>query len=238
LTISIIPHPYMLLQMVCKQFFGRRPFPPINQAWSRANQLTAESRRNRVSALEAVRMGVQVQLFHRSGAAYSIMLLVTRHNKWGVHPMTYITVDGFIPFRFLLALGASHSHISHLLEAKDWWNAMEIGCHYPAPRLELRRGGTDEEALLGSLHRQTFVFPTSGGEVVAGISLNPAASSWDGCSPGSSSSSASAQASSQPMAARGSVRAMPGGDVPVTDLGADPSGARPTVMCRWKGCRC
>jgi hypothetical protein len=78
----------------------------------------------------------------------------------------------------------------------------------------------DEEALVRSLRRQTFVFPTSGGEVVAGISLNPAASSWDGRGPGSSSSSASAQASSQPMAARGSVRAMPGGDVPVTDLGA------------------
>jgi hypothetical protein len=60
-----------------------------------------------VSALEASRMGLQVQLLRRSEAAYSIMLLVTRHNAWQVHPMTYKMVDGFIPFRFLLTLSAT-----------------------------------------------------------------------------------------------------------------------------------
>jgi hypothetical protein len=112
-----------------------------------------------------------------------------------------------------------HLGISPPLEAKDLWNAMEIDYHYPHPRLELRRGGTDEEALVRSTCGQTFLFPTSGGEVVAGISLNPAASVWDGRGPGSSSSSASTRASSQPLAALGSVRATPDGDVPVIDLG-------------------
>ena len=175
------------------------------QVLSRADQLVEESRRSRVSALEATRMRVQVQLFRRSEAAYSIMLLVTRHNTWTVHPFIYKMTDGFIPFRFLLTLTASRA-ISPPLEAVDFWNAMEIDYHYPHPRLELRRGGVDDEALVRSTRGQTFKFPASAGEMVAGVSLNPAASVWDNCGPDSSI------LSSQLAAVDGSVRAVPDGD--------------------------
>jgi hypothetical protein len=115
-------------------------------------------------------------------------------------------------------VGENHLEFKYFEKPKDLQQE-QIGLHAASPRLSPVKA-TDEEALVRSLRRQTFVFPTSGGEVVAGISLNPAALSWDGRRLDSSSRTASAQASSQPMAALGSVRAMPGGDVPVTDLGA------------------
>jgi hypothetical protein len=148
------------------------------------------------------------------------------HNAWAVHPMIYKMMDGSIPF--FLRLGASHDISPPPLKGKYCWNVIELDYHYPYSRLELRGGGADEEALVRLIRGQTFWVPTSGGEMVAGISPNPASSVWDGCGPDLSSFSSSRQSSAlvasisafalasiQSTAADGSVRAMPDGDVPV-----------------------
>jgi hypothetical protein len=159
-----------------------------HQVLSTARQLLDEMWRKQVPAADASRMEVQVQLFRRSEAAYTIMLMVTRHNTWEVHPAIYKMVDGFIPFRFLLTLEASRN-INPPLEAKDFWNAMEIDYLYPDPRLDLRRGAADEEVLVRSTRRQTFWFPTSCGKMAARADLNPAALVSDDSGPSSSSTS-------------------------------------------------
>jgi hypothetical protein len=163
-------------------------------------------------------MGVQVQILRRLEAAYSAKLLATRYHTWAVHPMIYKMMDACIPFCWALRISRD----------KYSWNTIEIDYRYPHPSLELRRGGADEEAFVVLIRGQTFWVPTSGGEMVAGISLNPGSSVWDGRGPDLSSFSISRQSNavvalisgSAPAsilltAADRSVRAMPDGDVPV-----------------------
>jgi hypothetical protein len=180
---------------------------------SRADLLSADSRRNRVSALKASRMGLQVQIFRRCEAAYCIMILVTRHNAWGVHSMTYNMVDGFIPLRFLLKLSASRG-IHPPLEAKDFWNAMEIDYHYLQPRLELRRGGMAGKRLSGRLaDRLSRSQPVVAGRLQASASIP--------------------QVRSGTAAVRVRLQVQPPLGRPASLwLRTDPSGLRPTVMCQ------
>ena len=83
--------------------------PKNQQVLNTSDQQTEETSSSCASMSVSAILGLQGLVLRRSEAAYGIMLLVTRHNTWALHPKIYKMIDGFIPFRFLLKLRASRA---------------------------------------------------------------------------------------------------------------------------------